>query len=310
MPIKHAFTSAKSDGADSTLVKPSDWNANHTIDTYLDVPVISDPAAPSASTLRTYAKDIAGRVMPKFIGPSGIDTAYQPAMFQNRIILWTPGTGTAPLYSGQTGTVGATASHPAPTATGAIGTSISRTQFTTSTTAGNTSGLRSPVATILRGNSTNRGGFFYNARFNQGSLHTTGVQKMVGLAASTSALAGEPSSSMNDFVGMCLDSGDSNWQFSRRTGSGAATKVNLGTAAAANQLWELTMFIVPGGSDLNVRILLYANDGSATTVLDTSYNTVLPAATTFLGLYFQVRNGALAAAHNIAMSRIYLESDF
>ena len=30
MPITHAFTSAKSDGGDATLVKPSDWNAAHT----------------------------------------------------------------------------------------------------------------------------------------------------------------------------------------------------------------------------------------------------------------------------------------
>lgn len=29
MPVKHAFVSAKSDGADSTLVRPSNWNANH-----------------------------------------------------------------------------------------------------------------------------------------------------------------------------------------------------------------------------------------------------------------------------------------
>ena len=30
MGIKHAFTSAKSDGGDATLVRPSDWNAAHT----------------------------------------------------------------------------------------------------------------------------------------------------------------------------------------------------------------------------------------------------------------------------------------
>lgn len=29
MPITHAFTSAKSDGGDATLVRPSDWNADH-----------------------------------------------------------------------------------------------------------------------------------------------------------------------------------------------------------------------------------------------------------------------------------------
>lgn len=32
MGIKHAFTSAKSDGADATLVRPSDWNAGHIVD--------------------------------------------------------------------------------------------------------------------------------------------------------------------------------------------------------------------------------------------------------------------------------------
>jgi hypothetical protein len=30
MSIRHAFTSAKDDGGDATLVKPSDWNAGHT----------------------------------------------------------------------------------------------------------------------------------------------------------------------------------------------------------------------------------------------------------------------------------------
>jgi len=29
MPIKHLFTSGVSDGADATLVRPSNWNANH-----------------------------------------------------------------------------------------------------------------------------------------------------------------------------------------------------------------------------------------------------------------------------------------
>lgn len=32
MAVKHAFTSAVADGADNTLVQPSDWNADHTID--------------------------------------------------------------------------------------------------------------------------------------------------------------------------------------------------------------------------------------------------------------------------------------
>jgi hypothetical protein len=32
MAIKHSFQSSKSDGADSSLVRPSDWNADHTLE--------------------------------------------------------------------------------------------------------------------------------------------------------------------------------------------------------------------------------------------------------------------------------------
>ena len=32
MAVKHAFTSAKSDGADAALVRASNWNADHLID--------------------------------------------------------------------------------------------------------------------------------------------------------------------------------------------------------------------------------------------------------------------------------------
>ena len=41
MSIKHAFESAKADGADATLVRPSDWNAEHVTNlskiTWMDV---------------------------------------------------------------------------------------------------------------------------------------------------------------------------------------------------------------------------------------------------------------------------------
>lgn len=32
MPIVHAFSSSVADGVDDTLVQPSDWNANHSVD--------------------------------------------------------------------------------------------------------------------------------------------------------------------------------------------------------------------------------------------------------------------------------------
>lgn len=311
MALKHTFQSAKADGGDATLVRPSNWNDDHVPDADgIKFTVGStDPATPAAGYLNLYAKSIAGRALPKFVGPSGVDNPLQPALWANRVMMVYPATSTSIGSMGQTPTTASTLSHPTPANT-SLGQSLSRTRFATSTTAGNASGFRSPVQTAIIGNANARGGFFFNCRFVQGSLHTTGVQKMVGLGSTTAALAGEPSSSMADFCGMCLDSGDANWQFTRRTGSGTATKVNLGVAAAADQVFDLTMFCKPGDATLYVRILQYANSGAGTSLLDTSYTTSIPAVTTMLGYHFQVRNGALSAAHNIELSRLYLESDF
>jgi hypothetical protein len=59
MAIKHAFTSAKADGGDSTLVKPSDWNASHVLDAETANKVLASPsegasAAPTFRTLTPY----------------------------------------------------------------------------------------------------------------------------------------------------------------------------------------------------------------------------------------------------------------
>ncbi len=48
MAVKHAFTSAKADGADTTLVRPSNWNADHTVD-YATTTEVADVAAAEAA---------------------------------------------------------------------------------------------------------------------------------------------------------------------------------------------------------------------------------------------------------------------
>jgi len=50
MPIKHAFTSAKSDGPDATLVRPSNWNADHS--GLIVVRKTADEAITSSTTLQ------------------------------------------------------------------------------------------------------------------------------------------------------------------------------------------------------------------------------------------------------------------
>jgi hypothetical protein len=46
---------------------------------YQDWLGISDPVSPAIGDLRVYAKPVVGRMLPKWKGPSGLDTPFQPA---------------------------------------------------------------------------------------------------------------------------------------------------------------------------------------------------------------------------------------
>ncbi|MCA9327544.1 hypothetical protein KDA14_03380, partial [Candidatus Saccharibacteria bacterium] len=54
----------------------------------------SDPSAPASGNLRIYSRDIAGRVMPKWIGPAGVDTPFQASLGFNRVSWCAPAGGT------------------------------------------------------------------------------------------------------------------------------------------------------------------------------------------------------------------------
>lgn len=72
--VKHAFTSAKSDGTDSTLVQPSNWNANHVL-TATAGTVLGAPTGSTTVGEQPLAFDASGQSM---IPPSGT-TAQRPA---------------------------------------------------------------------------------------------------------------------------------------------------------------------------------------------------------------------------------------
>lgn len=267
-------------------------------------------AAPASASnqLTLYARTKAGRILPQFVDPSGVDSDIQPGLFGNRIMLWYPGSGTALGSFGLTPVTAATLSHPTPVIT-TLAESIYRTRFSTSTTAGNASGVRDNVNTLWRGNSAGRGGFFHHVRFASGSISLAGGQKCVCLSSQTGILAGEPSA-LPDVVGMVKDSTDSNWFFARRTGTGTVQRINLGVAVANNQVFDMILFSRPNGTELGVRIAQHNFDGTSTVLLDTTYNTDLPAQTTLLSRHFEVRNGSTAAADNLDLIQWYSESNY
>lgn len=307
--IKHQFVSGKADGGDATLVQPSNWNAEHVIEDYLDYPAGPIPAAPSAGKLRTFARSRAGRIMPHFVGPAGVDVAVQPAFFGNTIYMWLPGTGTTVAinvgtsWTARNAGTGAAQAHPAKASTNAL-TSMARATFGTGTTATGSSGIQSAATVAWRGNAANLGGFFFFARFAV-ETYEAAMRYLIGLSALNAALAGEPSA-QNNTIGICKDSTDTNWQLVQRNGT-TTTKTDTGLAVAAGTILDFIMFAPPNGSTATCR-LVNAVDGTVY-VDNVALNTTLPVATTFLYAHAQAMSTAGTTAKLLALNKIYVETD-
>jgi Major tropism determinant N-terminal domain len=274
----------------------------------------TDPAAPSGGIL-LYSKSIAGRSLPKFIGPSGIDTVLQVGLHGNSVFMVAPASGTtAPTAWGGTLTTAATMSVQQTIASANPWLATWRKRFQSAATAASVTGMRTAYTQYFRGNAAGYGGFFFRAQLGQ-NINLNGAQCFVGLCASTGALAATAGavSALVNMIGMGFDTTDAstgNWQLFRNDGSGTATKVDLGTDAARNTThgFDLIIFCPPGAaSEIFVRVV---NLHTGTVVLDTSYSTDLPAVNTGMAFKAECNNGAVAAATNLEIAKVYIETDY
>lgn len=270
--------------------------------------VTDEPSAPTAGNMKIYAKDIAGRMMLKTVGPSGLDTPYQPALFANNIAILLPSTGTTINTLGMPNSTVGTASTPSITTTNLL-TSMRRVTITSAATANSASELRAAVPLVWRGNSAGLGGFFYASRFSTTS--TTANQRLFsGLTATTGATNTSiaPSAIVN-MLGVGWDSADANLHIMHNDGSGTATKVDLGSSFPANTttaVYELILYAAANGSSVGYRVQRL-DTGAVTSGTIT---TDMPAATSLLTHHQYMNNGGTAAAVILNVNRVYIESDY
>lgn len=271
----------------------------------------ADPAAPAAGNLRIYAKEIAGRVLPKWIGPSGVDTPFQASIGFNRIAWLAPAGGTT-LASfvngiGTTFTNVGTAANPVPASTNIL-TSIRRATFSTGTTINTVTYHRQNTLQVWRGNAAGLGGFFYTTRFGTSSLQTgnrifTGLADTIGnptnVDPTTNTTPGK--------IGMAVNASTGNWNLVHNVTGTAPTIIALGANFPVNttSLYELILFSAPNGSSIGYRV---KNMGSGQTVSGT-LSTNIPSNTTFLAPQHWAVNNGVAAAVVFDFSGWYLESD-
>lgn len=270
---------------------------------------IADPGAPSAGMMRLYAKSIGGRIMPKFVGPSGLDTPVQPALFGNGMAIIAPGATTSLTYFGLAGvTVVGTISHPALAAT-SLREQMRRAAITSAATANSASDLRVTATQCYRGESAGRGGFFFSSRFAVPSV-VANQRPFVGLVNTTSAIStSQVISALTNCIGVGWDSADTQLQIMHNDGSGTCTKVPLGVAFPSNtpnDVYDLTLFAAPNAASVSWRVVNLTTGA----VAEGTITTDLPATNTFLGSRVYINNGGTAAASVIELLRVYLETDY
>lgn len=271
----------------------------------------SDPAAPAAGNLRIYAKDIAGRVMPKWIGPAGVDTSFQANLGFNRVSMIMPAGGTTLTTFvggfGSTFTNTGTAANPALASTNQL-TSVRRATFSTGTTAGTVASHRQSVLQVWRGNAAGLGGFFYTIRFGTSAVQT-GNRAFVGMADSIAAPTNvDPTTNTTPGkIGVAINASTGNWNLVNNVSGTAPTVTPLGAnfPVSTSTLYELVLYSPPNGSFIGYRVTNISTGNSTSGSLTTN----IPASTTFMSPQFWITNNATAAASVLDFSGWYLESD-
>ena len=291
-------------------------NLTGTTNQVSSVAVTSDPAAPSAGNLKTFARTIGGGyTAPAFLNATQSVAMLQPAIANKRISTFTPQTGAIiSLIGFVAGNIQGTATA-STLATTSFFTRAPRVTYVSAGTAGSFSSWYQGIGTVTLGVSgtPNFGGFYYVTRF--GIADTVAATRtFIGLSSiGTTPTNVEPSTLINS-IGVGQGAANTNL-FVYYGGSAAQTPIDLGanfpTGTSNTDWYELTLFAPPSSTNTVYYQVLRLNTGNvASGTLTGTAGTVLPANTTFLGPRNWRTNNATASAVTLAFGSMYLESDY
>lgn len=306
MGIKHTYTATgTNDGAKQVSVDR--WNEDHLV-TDLDLPD-SAPAAPAANNIKAFGKKIGGRMMLCQMGPTGLDTSFQPNLGGNKVGLWMP-PGNATTVPGVFGMSALTATGTVTARTVAttnLLTRMTRLATVSAATAAALCGYRESQAKFTTGAGAPLGGFFARYRFAiTDAAAVAGARAFIGLLASTAAPANVEPSSLINAIGVCRLSTSNNLHI---YGSGATpgTAVDLGAGFPANNNtipYELAIFApASGGATYTLTRLDTGASASGTYA-------AVPVGTVLLCHNMWATNNATALAVALDFCGIYIETDY
>ena len=277
----------------------------------------SDPSAPAAGNLRLYSKNIAGRMLLKAEGPSGVSYPLQPSFFQNQIIMISNAGGTSCVAAGYN----------------AFGTSALGAGSACSSTVSEQFGYMKNMATaataatgvyvstannefpFYRGSISNgANGFFFNARIaipDSTATYTGSSRVFVGLTDKQTTVPVATDNPAGNRVGFSYANAgtgrtDTNWQISTKDGT-TENLTNTGMTFTGGDVYDVYLYCPKECTSIYWRI----DDITAQTTqqdIATGVTGNLPTASTALKpLYGMYQTSA--AVHDIRMNRIYVEAD-
>lgn len=276
--------------------------------------ITNEPAAPSAGNLQIYSKSVAGRMLPKWKAPSGVDTSFQSSFGFNTINIWTPsltatGNGVGTTWVAGTGTFLSVV----PTA--GTSTQLRRSRFTNVVTTTNqilgiTNSTAASIPSFWRGNTPGNGGFFFQTRFTTELVPAATIRLFVGLTSLTTGVTAADTTT-GDAAGLCHVTTDNITTMSFMTRDNTTTTYATFTVPtiASGNAYDFTMYAKPNDTVIYYRLvdLLTGN-----TLVDSSTSTTLPRNTIFMGPQVQMSNGTantVVTTTAIGINKIYIESD-
>lgn len=313
MSLKHKKTSAKSDSGDATVIQPSDWNDDHTVLGGLDLPA-ETVTPPPTDTVKLFGRKVGGRMMAAIIGPSGLDTVLQPHLGRNAASIWRPvGNATTVTQLGMASATGGTATT-ASVATTNVHTAMKRLDYLITTAS--TSAIAYWYSSALAANQFFRGtgilgGFHLIIRFGGATGMATATHRFyAGMSSLTTAPTDVNPSTWANIIGVGYDSTDSNWQIMHKTGTGAATKINLGSnftrqSADRSKMYELALFTSPSGNDVGYEFTELGTENVAVGVISSN----IPATNTLLKAMVSASVGGTSSVIGISMAGVTIETD-
>ena len=278
--------------------------------------ITTEPIAPATGVGRLYAKAIATRVMPKWIGPSGVDYPIQAHIGFNNIRGWRGGnTIVATTFASTEGTLPYTGASPiAPTIPALASTNIltqtSRSTISTSATAGTLAYIRANALNFWRGNGAGLGGFFVVHRFALTGTLQAGVRAFAGITDSVANPTNiDPlTSTTPGGVGLAVNANTGNWRLVNNITGTARTSLDLGASfpVTGAGMMELVLYSAPNGTGISYRVTNLSTGATTSGTLTTN----IPSNTTFLNPVIWVTNNATAAAQTLDFISTYVETDY